>query len=76
VLAAFGKASQEVLEEYQAARMSPAAYGSFKSFRDGVLSWSKIADRGYMNARARPLGLIHASVRDYQSVRENLHADD
>lgn len=58
IMVAFGKASQEVLSEYETADdVTRRIYGSFKSFRDGVLPWSKIADQGYMNARAKALGL-------------------
>jgi TRAP-type mannitol/chloroaromatic compound transport system substrate-binding protein len=58
VLAAFGRASQEVLSEYETGEdVTRRIYGSFKSFRDGALPWSKIADQGYMNARARVFGL-------------------
>jgi len=58
VMAAFGRASQDVLSEYETTDdVTRRIYASFKSFRDGVLPWSKIADQGYMNARAKALGL-------------------
>jgi TRAP-type mannitol/chloroaromatic compound transport system substrate-binding protein len=58
VLAAFGKGSQSVLAEFETADdMTRRIYDSFKAFRDGVLPWSKIADQGYMNMRAKSLGL-------------------
>ena len=58
VLAAFGKASQDVLAEYDTADdITQRVYGSFKSFRDSVLPWTRIADQGYMNMRSKALGL-------------------
>jgi TRAP-type mannitol/chloroaromatic compound transport system substrate-binding protein len=57
VLAAFGKAAQDVLGEYESGdALTRRIYASFKSFRDGVLPWSKIADQGYMAVRAKALG--------------------
>jgi TRAP-type mannitol/chloroaromatic compound transport system substrate-binding protein len=58
ILAAFGKGSQSVLAEFETADdMTRRIYDSFKHFRNGVLPWSKIADQGYMNMRAKSLGL-------------------
>ena len=58
VLAAFGKASQQVLSEYDTGDdITQRVYGSFKSFRDSVLPWTRIADQGYMNMRSKALGL-------------------
>ena len=58
VLAAFGKASQHLMGEFETADdITRRIYGTFKRFRDDVLPWSKIADQGYMNMRAKALGL-------------------
>jgi TRAP-type mannitol/chloroaromatic compound transport system substrate-binding protein len=58
ILAAFGQAAQDVLAEYEGGdAVTRRIYASFKSFRDGVLPWSKIADHGYMTVRAKALGL-------------------
>jgi TRAP-type mannitol/chloroaromatic compound transport system substrate-binding protein len=59
VLAAFGNASLEVLAEYETADdITRRIYSSFKGFRDSVLPWSRISDQGFMNMRAKALGLI------------------
>ena len=52
VYAAFGKASQEVLEETaQVDDLSKRVYDSFAEFRRKSMGWSELADAGYMRKR-------------------------
>ncbi|RED53402.1 TRAP transporter substrate-binding protein [Aestuariispira insulae] len=56
VYEAFGKASQEVLEETAATDdISKRVYDSFAEFRRKSMGWSELADAGYMRKRKQVL---------------------
>lgn len=56
VMAAMGKAAQEILAEFENADpITKEIYASFKSFRERMLAWSPLAEGGYLPLRARVL---------------------
>jgi TRAP-type mannitol/chloroaromatic compound transport system substrate-binding protein len=56
VMAAFGKASEEVLAELEGADdLTKRTYQSFRKFRDESIGWSHLAEQGYLDMRSRML---------------------
>lgn len=56
VMAAFGKASEQVLSELQDADdLTRRTYESFRKFRNESISWSQLAEQGYLDMRQRML---------------------
>lgn len=56
VLAALGKASEEVLAELEGADdLTKRTYQSFRAFRDEAISWSRLSDQGYLDMRYKIL---------------------
>jgi TRAP-type mannitol/chloroaromatic compound transport system substrate-binding protein len=56
VMAAFGKASEEVLAELEGADdLTRRTYQSFRKFRDESIGWSHLAEQGYLDMRSRML---------------------
>jgi TRAP-type mannitol/chloroaromatic compound transport system substrate-binding protein len=56
VMAAFGKASEEVLAELESADdLTKRTYQSFKKFRVDSTGWSQLAEQGYLDMRQRML---------------------
>ena len=56
IMAALGKASDEVLGELTSADdLTRRTYASFRAFRDQSIHWSQLAEQGYLDMRARML---------------------